>query len=257
MADNKGYIKIYRSLFDNPVVCKDTDHLAVWIYLLCEATHMDRAVMFGGEKIILKPGQFTTGRKRIASKLNVNISKVQRILKLFENEQQIEQRTDRQCRLISIVNWSLYQESEQRNEQRVNNDRTTSEQRVNTKQECKERKECKNDKNIYAELPPALVATLNDFEEMRKKKRNPMTDRARELLLKKLKTLTGGDTNKCIALLEESIEKGWASVYPPRQELTKAKMKNFMDIDLSEVTHDTRRSKSDDAKDSDPLLEIL
>lgn len=141
----RGYIKLYRSILDNPVVFKDSDHFAVWCYLLLMATHNGCDVMFGGERIHLDPGQLTTGRKIIAQKTKVNESKVQRILKTFEIEQQIEQRTDRQCRLISILNWTKYQKSEQRNEQRVNNDWTTSEQRLNTKQECKNKKNVKND----------------------------------------------------------------------------------------------------------------
>ena len=141
----KGYIKLYRSILENPIVSKDSDHFAVWCYLLLMATHNGCDVMFGGERIHLEPGQLTTGRKIIAEKTKVNESKVQRILKSFESEQQIEQRTDRQCRLISILNWSKYQGSEQRNGQRVNNDWTTSEQRVNTKQECNNGKNEKND----------------------------------------------------------------------------------------------------------------
>ena len=130
----QGYIKLYRSILDNPVVFKDSDHFAVWCYLLLMATHNGCDVMFGGERIHLDPGQLTTGRKTIAQKTRVNESKVQRILKSFENEQQIEQRTDRQCRLISILNWNKYQMSEQRNGQRVN-----------TKQECNNKKNDKND----------------------------------------------------------------------------------------------------------------
>lgn len=132
---NNGWIKIYRDLLDNPVVMKDADHLSVWVWLLLHATSKRRSVMFGGKQIYLKPGELTTGRRVIASELRISQSKVQRILKSFEIEQQIEQRTDRQCRLISILNWNEYQRSGQRNAQRVNNDRTTSEQRVNTKQE--------------------------------------------------------------------------------------------------------------------------
>ena len=132
-----GYIKLYRSMWDNPVITKDADHIAIWVYLLTHATHKRTAVMFGGKRIFLKPGELTTGRRVLSREMQISESKVQRVLKSFEIEQQIEQRTDRQCRLISIVNWNEYQSSEQRNEQRVNNDRTTSEQRVNTKQECK------------------------------------------------------------------------------------------------------------------------
>lgn len=137
---DKGWIKLYRKTLDNPIVMKDGDHLAVWVWLLLHATSRRTSVMFAGKQRYLKPGQLTTGRKTIASEQRISESKVQRILKLFESEHLIEQRTDHQCRLISIVNWAEYQKGEQRNEQEVNNDRTTSEQRVNTKKEGKEGK---------------------------------------------------------------------------------------------------------------------
>lgn len=123
----EGWIKLHRKLLDNPIVCKDSDHLAVWIYLLLNATHVNYDVLFEGKRITLQPGQLITGRKSIAEKLNIGESKVQRILKTFESEQQIEQQTTSRNRLISIVRWDEYQRSEQQNEQRANNKWTTSE----------------------------------------------------------------------------------------------------------------------------------
>lgn len=113
----QGWIKLHRELLDNPVVTKDNDYLAVWIYLLLEATHSEVKRDFNGEFITLKKGQLITGRKSINSILKISESKIQRILKTFESEQQIEQQ--------------------------VNSERTTSEQRVNTN---------KNVKNVKNEI---------------------------------------------------------------------------------------------------------
>lgn len=132
-----GWIKLHRKVLDNPVVNKDPDHLAVWIWLLLNATHRERAAMFNGKKVTLKPGELITGRKKIAEETGVSESKVFRILDVFKSEQQIEQQTNRHSSLISIVRWNDYQQSEQQNEQLMNNHRTTSEQPVNTIQECK------------------------------------------------------------------------------------------------------------------------
>lgn len=136
-----GWIKTYRKTLDNPIICKDADYLAVWIYLLLNATHQSQDKLFGGKRITLQPGQLITGRNVIASKFKINESKVQRILKCFENEQQIEQQTSNKNRLISILNWSEYQSREQDDEQQLNNNRTTTEQQLNTN------KNDKNDKN--------------------------------------------------------------------------------------------------------------
>ena len=145
---NNGWIKLHRSMLDNPTIMKDTERIAIWIYLLLSATHSDIDVIFGGERITLHPGQLITGRKKIAHELNVNESKVERVLNRFETEHQIEQRKTRQNRLITILKWELYQQIEQPIEQQVNNDRTTSEQQVNTNKNIR-MKECKNNRDIY------------------------------------------------------------------------------------------------------------
>lgn len=132
-----GWIKLHRKMLDNPVVNKDPDHLAVWIYLLLHATHKERAAMWNGQKITLKAGELITGRKKIAEAMGVSPSKVFRILELFKSEQQIEQQTNRHGSLISIVRWNDYQQSEQQNEQLMSNQWTTSEQPVSTIQERK------------------------------------------------------------------------------------------------------------------------
>lgn len=127
-----GFIFLYRKMLDNPIVCRDSDHLAVWIYLLLKATHKSYDVFFEGKKITLVPGQLLTGRKVIAEKFNISESKVQRVLKNFKNEQLIEQQTTPRNRLISIHKWAEYQASEQQIEQQLNNNRTTTEQQLNT-----------------------------------------------------------------------------------------------------------------------------
>lgn len=142
-----GYIKLHRQLLENPIVCKDGDHIAVWVYLLLSATHKECAGIHNGKKIMLQPGQLTDGRRHMSERLGISESKIQRVLKCFESEQQIEQLTCAKNRLITVKNWSKYQGCEQPNEQQMNSYRTASEQLVNTIQECKE---IKNDKkDIY------------------------------------------------------------------------------------------------------------
>ena len=127
-----GWVKLHRKILENPVIFKDPDYLAVWIFLLLEATHSEMTMDFGGELIILKPGQLITGRSSISKKTKVQESKVERIIKRLKSEQQIEQLSNSKGRLITILNWGIYQQREQGGEQQVNNERTTSEQQVNT-----------------------------------------------------------------------------------------------------------------------------
>lgn len=176
----EGWISTYRKILENPIVCKDSDYFAVWMYLLLNATHKESPAIFNKKKIILKKGQLITGRKTIAEKFDISESKVQRILKTFEIEQQIEQQTCSQNRLISIINWNEYQQSEQRIEQPVNNQRTTNEQPVNTNN---------NDNNIYLYLfNKYKVEDRRSFSEYMKKTKALREDEKWDLLTKEEQT---------------------------------------------------------------------
>jgi hypothetical protein len=128
---NNGWIKLFRAIKDKGFY-KKSAYVHLWIHLLLKASHAPKEYFLNGETIKLKQGQFVTGRKALARETGINESSVQRILKVFEIEHQIEQVTNRQNRLISIVNWEKFQVSEQQFEHLVNNERTTSEQRMNT-----------------------------------------------------------------------------------------------------------------------------
>lgn len=193
----EGWIKLHRKLLDNPVTMKDTDHLAVWIYLLLNASHNEHSALFKGEKIILKPGQLITGRKSIALALHINESKVERILKSLKSEQQIEQQTSSKNRLISITNWEFYQQSEQQNEQQVNNKRTTNEQQVNTN------KNIKNDKNGRKDICQNILDLFNKICCSFGRVKNITKNRA-ETISDSLKTYSVDDFKKVFEKAEQS-----------------------------------------------------
>lgn len=146
-----GWIKLHRHTLENPVIMKDADHFAIWTYLLLNASHKEHDFMLGSVKTRLKEGQLVTGRKSISDKLKINESKVQRVLKLFENEHLIKQQTNNKNRVISILCWQLEQKDEQQDKQQTNNKRTASEQQMNT---YNNDKNVENDnKNIYIHIP--------------------------------------------------------------------------------------------------------
>ena len=64
----------------------------------------------------------------------------------------------------------------------------------------------------------ALDAALSDFAEMRKKMRKPLTDRALALTLSELEELAPGEDEKKIAILNQSIQRGWQGVFPLKDE---------------------------------------
>lgn len=72
-----------------------------------------------------------------------------------------------------------------------------------------------------------LELLLIEFKRARAKLRKPMTDKAMDLLLKKLSEYSEQEQ---IEMLEEAIEKWWQSVYPKKE-----KLKQWKNLDRSEA----------------------
>lgn len=222
-----GYIKLFRKVLENPIICKDTDYFAIWHYLLYNATHKERDTLFGGIKIHLNPGQLVTGRQKIAKFFSINESKVRRVLNELENDQMIEQTSHKgKGRIITIVKWNEYQVNDQTNDQSLTKLRPNYDQTLTIKQECKNVKNDKNVRNIYIGFTQdeKLLKALEDFESMRKTKKKPVTDRAREILIGKLRKLSD-DESVMTEIVEQSIERGWMSFFPIANEKDNSKTK--------------------------------
>lgn len=116
MAKSIGWVKIHRKLSDKGWYRK-SEYVHLWIHLLIKANHRDREFWFDGKNIKVKRGQMITGRKILSQETGISESNIQRILKFFENEHQIEQRTSNRNRLISILYYDEYQGNEHQIEQ--------------------------------------------------------------------------------------------------------------------------------------------
>lgn len=75
----------------------------------------------------------------------------------------------------------------------------------------------------------ALDDALHGFEEMRRKLRKPLTERAKRLTLGKLEKMAPGNEEMQIAILDQSIENGWQGVYPLKTENWNGKRDNAND----------------------------
>ena len=239
-----GWIKLYRKIMENPIVAKDADHLAIWVYLLLNATHDSYPVLFKGQKIMLQPGQLLTGRKAISDRLFISESKVQRVLDDFKSEHQIEQQTSNKNRLISIVNWDFYQGSEQQNELQMNDKRTTSEQQVNTNKNVKNDKNVKNERNNKESAAQLLERLLFDFtiseplaEKMsewliyKTEKKQSYKETGLKTLLKKVETKEQEyGSLAVIDLIDECMERNYSGIIWDRLKNTEPKKTDFVDM---------------------------
>lgn len=170
-----GWIKLHRKLLDNPTLRRPA-YRALWIEILLRADHSGNAkVMFRGQSVALKPGQFTAGAYQLAEATGVPRGTVERVLARFASEEMIEEQKSNKCTLITVLKWSQYQIHEEQNEEPVRNKRGTSEEQVRTKQEAKNERMKESDPILAT---PSAVAEkvpnpINEILEMFQMKVNP------------------------------------------------------------------------------------
>ncbi len=161
--EQQGWVKFYREWLDNPIITKDSEHLAVWTYLNCQAIHTEVECIFNNEKITLKAGQAIFKQCDMAEYLKIDRFKVLRILKCFENARLITHQTDKRKTLITLELWAVCQGlNTQPNAlplhvQCTSNQETENEKEKRSKREKDKEKEInKNEKNERIYIPPYI-----------------------------------------------------------------------------------------------------
>lgn len=147
-----GWIKIHRKLKEKGFY-QNSQYFHLWVHLLLSANHAAAEYMTNGHIIHIKEGQFLTGRELLSKETGIPASTIERILKMLENEQQIEQQKTSKYRLITIVNWKEYQTTDNTSDSK----RTANGQRVDTN---KNNKKEENEKK-YSEIAVPSFAEAN------------------------------------------------------------------------------------------------
>ena len=146
--EQQGWIKFYREWLDNPVIMKDSEHLAVWIYLNCSAIHTEMECIFNNEKITLKVGQMILKQCDMAEYLKIDRFKVIRILKNFENARLITHITDKRKTLITLEHLAVYQGLNTQPNALPLHVQCTSEQETENEKEKRSKREKDKEKEI-------------------------------------------------------------------------------------------------------------
>jgi hypothetical protein len=146
MIQPVGYFKIWRELFTKPIWLKSTpEQKSILVTLIAMANFADREWEWKGEKFKAKRGQFVTSLESIrdSSGVGVSIQNVRSALQRFEKKFDfLTNESTKMGRLITIVNWELYQSDDDKltdkltnAQQRGNKDLTTREEGKKDKKE--------------------------------------------------------------------------------------------------------------------------
>jgi hypothetical protein len=114
-----GWICLHRKILDDEQF-KDPDALALWMHLLLRANYEKSTAKIGNRQVNVNRGQLICGRKSLSLSTGIQESKIERLLKRWKNEHQLEQQSFSKFRLITITSYDKYQNGEQQNDEKMN-----------------------------------------------------------------------------------------------------------------------------------------
>lgn len=157
----EGWIKLHRSLLTDEL-WKDcnANQKVILITLLLMANHKPNKWIFGGEEYSVKEGEFITSLKSISEHSGCTVQVVRTALLKFEKHHFLTSKVTNKNRLISIVNWTKYQQMDEHVNKQSNNRLTSNQQAVN-KQLTTNKNERMKDISIYSEKSPGKTNPKN------------------------------------------------------------------------------------------------
>ena len=162
---HRGYVKIWRKISDNGLL-QSPNTLALFMYLLLNATHKDRQISTpSGNIIALKKGQYIAGRIQLATALKQSQQTIRTSLKRLENLKIITIKSTNKFGIYTIENYDKYQDNNEELTNNLTNKQQTSNKQATTKQALEAFKHVE----IY--IPPIGDVLLKAFKNMRKVKR--------------------------------------------------------------------------------------
>lgn len=238
-----NWIKLYRKMVDDPIFVNSTGpQVKVLLTVMFLAAWTPKKWDVLGHEFTIQPGEVFISSLELARRAGDGVSRkvVRGALERFEKLGFWTIQRSKRGALIHIVNWGKYQlyesdEGQSMGHTRANGGPMEGHTRANGGPTNK--KERKNSKNVRREeyntpLPPKggkggvaslfvkfsgtnqeLLSALKEWQEMRKKGKKPLTERAAELNLKDLQKLSGGDERLMVSIVLQSIKRGWQGFY--------------------------------------------
>ncbi len=227
-----NWIKLYRKMIDDPAFVNSTGpQVKVLLTVMFLAAWTPKKWDVLGHEFTIQPGEVFISAYELARRAGDDVSRdvVRKALVRFEKLGFWTLKRTHRGVLIHIVNWRKYQLSD--------GEQTPEQTPSRPQADPTNKKESKNSKNVRREeyntpLPPKggkggvislfekfsgnnqeLFSALKEWQDMRKKMKKPLTERAAELNLKDLQKLSGGDERLMVSIVLQSIKRGWQGFY--------------------------------------------
>ena len=143
---NQGWVRFYRKSL-NSSVWKNANIWTVWSWCLLKANHQDYKFPFNNQDILVKKGQFITGREKSHTDIPfLSIQNIRTALTYLKSTNRITIKSTNKFSLITVIKWEEYQYNNQQINQQTNQPLTNNSPTTN--QQLTTNKNDKNDKNV-------------------------------------------------------------------------------------------------------------
>lgn len=158
---NEGWAKIYRSLSGHWLwEDKPFSKGQAWIDLLLLVNHSEKKTMIDGRLETVSVGQTITSTRKLCDRWGWSNTKVRNFLKMLENESMIIVKSDSKKTVINIVNYSVYQDSDNK---KATVKRQSSDSETAVKHTNKNEKNEKNEKNNIRRFTPPTYEQVSSY----------------------------------------------------------------------------------------------
>lgn len=261
-----NWIKLYRKMIDDPIFVNSTGpQVKVLLTVMFLAAWTPKKWDVLGHEFTIQPGEVFISTRDLADRAGDDVSRevVRKALVRFEKLGFWTLKRTRKGTLIHIVNWRKYQLYDSEGNPMKNPRGTHGEPTENPRRthgEPSNKKESKNSKNVRREeyntpLPPKggkggvfplferfssgnhdLLSALKEWQEMRIRLKKPLTEKAAELNLKDLQQLSGGDEQMMVAIVSQSIKRGWQGFYALKEAQAAPRRNDSMEDLINELS---------------------
>ena len=261
-----NWIKLYRKMIDDPIFVNSTGpQVKVLLTVMFLAAWTPKKWDVQGHEFTIQPGEVFISAYDLADRAGDDVSRevVRKALVRFEKLGFWTLKRTRKGTLIHIVNWRKYQLYDSEGNPRENPQGTHGEPTENPRRthgEPSNKKESKNSKNVRREeyntpLPPKggkggviplferfssgnhdLLSALKEWQEMRIRMKKPLTGKAAKLNLKDLQQLSGGDEQMMVAIVSQSIKRGWQGFYALKEAQAAPRRNDSMEDLINELS---------------------
>lgn len=219
-----GYLLLARKMIDSDIMEKPSHYLKLWIWMLGKAFWQDGKSLKRGQFLtsiseMQKAGGYKVGYRSVM----LTKDEVRSAYEAFTKATMITTAKTTRGFIITICNYEFYQDP---NNYEPHNERTANTRRTPQPPHTIDEEGIRIEKNKNLKEKQAATFQLPEwvpekawggFIEMRKKLKKPLTDHAKEILIKKLAKLTEQGYEPG-AVLDQSTVNSWQGIFELKEQ---------------------------------------